>query len=104
MADFVREDAGDFGLVLGDKQDALDVEETSVYGEGVYLFGVVDDFDFVFNVGAVLRAFFIRGVATRWMLVCRRRSGWIFSLASISAANFVPRFISVSSLIRACPN
>ncbi len=61
MADFVREDAGDFGLVLGDKQDAVDVEETSGYGEGVYLFGVVDDFDFVFNVGAVLQGVFSKG-------------------------------------------
>ena len=62
MADFVREDAGDFGLVLGDKQEAaVDVEDTSGYWEGLYLFGAVDDFDFVFNVGAVLQGGFYNG-------------------------------------------
>ncbi len=39
----------------------MDVEGTSGYGEGVYLFGVVDDFDFVFNVGAVLQGVFYKG-------------------------------------------
>ncbi len=53
-------DALAVGFVLGDKHEAaVGVEETSGYGDGVYLFGVVDDFDFVFNVGEGLARRFL---------------------------------------------
>ena len=45
---------GDFGLVFGDQQQAaIDVEIAAENGEGVYLFGVVEDLNSVADAGAV---------------------------------------------------